>query len=91
MEIYLVRHGAAYTREEDPERRLNNDGVNQCHLTGRTLMRLDITFDLIVSSPKVRAVKQQKLLLKKLAIQKKKLRQLRHLNQPLFREILYHI
>ncbi len=55
MEIYLVRHGAAYTKEEDPERHLNNDGVNQCHLTGRALKRLDITFDLIVSSPKVRA------------------------------------
>jgi len=49
MEIYLVRHGAAYTKEEDPERHLNNDGVNQA------LKRLDITFDLIVSSPKVRA------------------------------------
>ncbi len=55
MEIYLVRHGAAYTKEEDPERHLNNDGVNQCHLTGRALKKLDITFDLIVSSPKVRA------------------------------------
>lgn len=55
MEIYLVRHGAAYTKEENPERHLNNDGVNQCHLTGRALKRLDIAFDLIVSSPKLRA------------------------------------
>lgn len=55
MEIYLVRHGAAYEKEEDPERHLNNDGVNQCHLTGRALKRLDIAFDLIVSSPKARA------------------------------------
>lgn len=55
MEIYLVRHGAAYEKEEDPERHLNNDGVNQCHLTGRALKRLDIQFDLIVSSPKARA------------------------------------
>ncbi len=55
MEIYLVRHGAAYTKEEDPERHLNSDGVNQCHLTGRALKKLDITLDLIVTSPKVRA------------------------------------
>ena len=55
MEIYLVRHGAAYTKDEDPERHLSNDGVVQCHLTGRALKRLDITFDLIVSSPKLRA------------------------------------
>ena len=55
MKIYLVRHGTAYSKEEDPERHLNNDGLNQCHLTGRALRRLDSTFDLIVSSPLVRA------------------------------------
>ncbi len=55
MEIYLVRHGAAYEKEEDPERHLNNNGVNQCHLTGKALKKLDIQFDLIVSSPKARA------------------------------------
>ncbi|MGR3294012.1 MAG: phosphohistidine phosphatase SixA [Candidatus Scalindua sp.] len=55
MEIYLVRHGAAYEKEEDSERHLNNDGVDQCHLTGRALKRLGIQFDLIISSPKARA------------------------------------
>ncbi len=55
MEIYLVRHGAAYEKREDPERHLNNDGVNQCHLTGIALKKLDIQFDLIVSSTKARA------------------------------------
>ena len=55
MEIYLVRHGAAYEKREDSERHLNNDGVNQCHLTGIALKKLDIHFDLIVSSPKARA------------------------------------
>ncbi len=55
MEIYLVRHGSAHMEEDDPERHLNNDGINQCHLTGKALKRLGIIFDLIVSSPKVRA------------------------------------
>jgi len=55
MEIYLVRHGAAYTKEEDPKRHLNSNGLNQCHLTGRALRRLDVKLDLIVSSPKDRA------------------------------------
>ncbi len=55
MEIYLIRHGAAYEKEEDPERHLNNDGVNQCHLTGQALKRLGVQLDLIVSSPKNRA------------------------------------
>jgi len=55
MNIYLVRHGAAYTKEEDSERHLNSNGLIQCHLTGKALQRLDINVDLIVSSPKVRA------------------------------------
>ena len=55
MEIYLVRHGAPYTREEDPERHLNNDGIKQCHLTGKALKCLGISLDLVVSSPKPRA------------------------------------
>ncbi len=55
MEIYLVRHGAALTKEDDPERHLNKDGLDQCHLSGRALRRLDIKFDLVISSPKVRA------------------------------------
>ena len=55
MEIYLVRHGAAHTKEDDPERHLNKDGLDQCHLSGRALRQLDIKFDLVISSPKVRA------------------------------------
>ena len=55
MEIYLVRHGAAHTNEDDPERHLNKDGLDQCHLSGRALRRLDIKFDLVISSPKARA------------------------------------
>ncbi len=55
MEIYLVRHGSAYMEEEDSDRHLNSDGINQCHLTGKVFERLGVIFDLIVSSPKVRA------------------------------------
>ncbi len=55
MEIYLVRHGAAHIKEDDPERHLNKEGLDQCHLSGRALRILDIKFDLVISSPKVRA------------------------------------
>lgn len=55
MEIYLARHGAAHTKEDDPKRHLNKDGLDQCHLSGRALRRLDIKFDLVISSPKARA------------------------------------
>lgn len=55
MKIYLVRHGAAHTKEDDPERHLNDNGLNQCHLAGKALRLLDTRFDLIFSSPRVRA------------------------------------
>lgn len=55
MEVYLVRHGAALTKEDDPERHLNKDGLDQCHLSGRALRILDIKLDLVISSPKARA------------------------------------
>lgn len=55
MEIYLVRHGAAHTKEDDPERHLNKDGLEQCRFSGGALRQLDIKFDLVISSPKVRA------------------------------------
>jgi phosphohistidine phosphatase len=74
MEIYLVRHGAAYAKEEDPERHLNNDGVNQCHLTGRALMRLNIQFDLIVSSPKVRARQTAEIIAKEAGYSRDKIK-----------------
>jgi len=74
MEIYLVRHGAAYAKEEDPERHLNNDGVNQCHLTGRALRRLDITFDLIVCSPKARARQTAEIIAEEVGYAKKEIK-----------------
>ncbi len=74
MEIYLVRHGAAYAKEEDPERHLNNDGVNQCHLTGRALRRLDIQFDLIVSSPKVRASQTAEIIAKEVGYSREEIK-----------------
>ncbi len=74
MEIYLVRHGAAFTKEEDTERHLNKDGVGQCLLTGRALKRLDITFDLIVSSPKVRARQTAEIIAEEVGYSKKEIK-----------------
>ncbi len=74
MEIYLVRHGAAYTKEEDPERHLNDDGLNQCHLTGKALRRLDIMFDIIVSSPKARARQTAEIIAEEVGYSRKEIK-----------------
>ncbi|MBT3878724.1 MAG: phosphohistidine phosphatase SixA [Candidatus Scalindua sp.] len=74
MEIYLVRHGEAFTKEEDTERHLNKGGVNQCLLMGKALKRLDITFDLIVSSPKVRARQTAEIIAEEVGYSKKEIK-----------------
>ncbi|MCP4265293.1 MAG: phosphohistidine phosphatase SixA [Candidatus Brocadiaceae bacterium] len=74
MEIYLVRHGSAYTKEEDPERHLNDDGLSECHLTGKALKRLDIMFDIIVSSPKVRARQTAEIIAEEVGYSRKEIK-----------------
>ena len=73
MEIYLVRHGDAHTKEDDPERHLNSDGINQCCLSGRALRILDIKFDLVISSPKVRASQTAEIIAEEVGYPKDKI------------------
>jgi phosphohistidine phosphatase len=58
-EIYLVRHGVAEERGErwpdDAKRPLTAAGMQRLERTARGLSRLDIGFDVILSSPLVRA------------------------------------
>ncbi|MGR3303601.1 MAG: phosphohistidine phosphatase SixA, partial [Candidatus Scalindua sp.] len=74
MEIYLVRHGAAHTKEDDPERHLNKGGLDQCHLSGRALRQLDIKFDLIISSPKARARQTAEIIAEEVGYPKDKIK-----------------
>ncbi len=58
MEIYLIRHGtavelAAVDRDED--RWLTKTGIKKVRRAAKSLRRLDVEFDLILSSPVVRA------------------------------------
>lgn len=55
MEIYLVQHGEAYPESEDPERHLTPRGEGQIQTTVRALQKLDVRFDRIVCSTRMRA------------------------------------
>jgi phosphohistidine phosphatase len=55
MEIYLMQHGEAYPKDKDPERSLTPRGEEQIHLSAKALKRMDVSFDIIISSPKKRA------------------------------------
>jgi phosphohistidine phosphatase len=58
-QIFLIRHGVAEERGEawpdDTKRPLTPDGTSRMEKAARGLSRLDITFDVILSSPLVRA------------------------------------
>jgi phosphohistidine phosphatase len=60
MNIYLLRHGIAVERgspefENDSERPLTREGKKQLRKTSRALKRMNLDFDLILSSPFARA------------------------------------
>jgi phosphohistidine phosphatase len=57
-ELYLIRHGIAEERGEkwpdDAKRPLSADGMSKMEKTARGLARLDIEFDVILTSPLIR-------------------------------------
>ncbi|MBE9005653.1 phosphohistidine phosphatase SixA [Fortiea sp. LEGE XX443] len=58
MELYLIRHGIAQEREagiKDEERELTKEGRQKTEKVAQRLIKLDLQFDLIVTSPLVRA------------------------------------
>jgi phosphohistidine phosphatase len=55
MEIYLMQHGPALPKEQDPEEGLSREGKARIHATGKALKKMGIGFDLILSSPKKRS------------------------------------
>jgi phosphohistidine phosphatase len=58
IELYLIRHGVAEERGEewpdDTKRPLSQEGIAKLRKAARALTRLDVKFDVIVTSPLVR-------------------------------------
>jgi len=55
MEIYLMQHGSALPKEQDPEEGLSPDGKARIHESGKALKKMGISFNVILSSPKKRS------------------------------------
>ena len=55
MELYLMQHGSALPKKQDPEEGLSPDGEAQIHASGKALKKMGISFDVIFSSPKKRS------------------------------------
>jgi len=55
MEIYLMQHGQALSEQEDPERPLSRDGIEQIQLSARAIQKMGLVFDIIICSPRRRS------------------------------------
>jgi phosphohistidine phosphatase len=55
MEIYLMQHGPALPKEQDPDEGLSPEGEASIHAAGKALREMGIGFDVILSSPKKRS------------------------------------
>ena len=60
MEIYILRHGIAVERgtpgyKKDSDRPLTQEGIDKMHQIAEAILAMDLKFDLILSSPLVRA------------------------------------
>ncbi len=55
MEIYLMQHGPAMPKEQDPEEGLSPEGEARIHASGEALKKMGVAFDAILSSPKKRS------------------------------------
>jgi phosphohistidine phosphatase len=59
FELYLIRHGLAAERGEnypdDTKRPLTSKGIQRIRQEGKALASMDVTFDVILTSPLVRA------------------------------------
>ena len=63
QQLWFLRHGEAepHDARPDDERRLTERGEQQSRAAGRALAVLELTFQLVVTSPKVRALDTAKL------------------------------
>jgi phosphohistidine phosphatase len=55
MEIYLMQHGQALPKEQDPDEGLSPEGEERIHTSGKALKKMGIRFDAILSSTKKRS------------------------------------
>ncbi len=70
-QLWFLRHGEAepHDARPDADRRLTERGEEQSRAAGRALKALDISFALVLSSPRVRALDTARLAADELAVE----------------------
>ena len=70
MKIYLVQHGKTYTEEEDPERKLTEEGIRETERVAKILAQAGVKPSSIVHSGKRRAEDTAKIFAEILGVDK---------------------
>lgn len=55
MELYLMQHGSAFSKDVNPEEPLSPVGREQIIKSAQAIRRMGLSFDLVVASPKTRS------------------------------------
>lgn len=55
MELYLMQHGASFSKDVHPEQPLSPVGREQVEMSAEAVRRMGLGFDLMLASPKLRS------------------------------------
>jgi len=70
IELYILRHGLAEEHSHsgrDRDRALTPEGIERTHSAGKALRKMDVEFDLVLSSPFVRAWQTAEIIVEELS------------------------
>ncbi len=70
MRLYLVQHGEAKSKEEDPSRPLTDRGVRDVKRVAEFIARANVKVSLIVHSSKLRARQTAEIIAKELEVER---------------------
>jgi len=71
MKVYLLRHGEALSKEEDPDRHLSERGIDQVRSLGERVKKKGIVFKEVYHSSKSRAEQTSELFLAQIGLNSK--------------------
>ena len=71
MKLYLIQHGLALPKEQDPDEGLSVEGKYAISNTGKVLKKLGVSFDHILCSPKKRSRETAEILAGEMGFSKK--------------------
>ncbi len=82
MKVYLVQHGEAMSKEEDPARPLTPRGRKDVESTAKFLNKMDVKVAAIFHSTKLRARQTAEILASYLEVEAKEAKELEPLAEP---------